>query len=267
MAVTFLNSSTVSVALTKVTSDFTVGSTSNIAVGNLLAIMSTSTLEFVKVQAIPVAGRVQVIRGVQGTKARAVASGAKFFIGDPDDFQQLRQTAAGLFGDSGALPEFVLPGSRARDGAGNEYVMVDSTTTLTPGATVTISRDGNYTCAALTGTSQGSVGVIMEEATSDQFVWAQIYGNCRVKLVSGSSLVSSLGEFQGATSTSTPLVGLLGRSSSQRSSAYLEASVVVGMWPTGAAADTTLTTSATSETGLSTTAWLHYPYILRPITT
>lgn len=264
MAVNYLNSSTLSEALTKDTQDFTVASTANITAGQLLAIMGTGGLEVVKVQSIPISGRVLVMRGVAGTVARPHISGEKFFIGDPDDFAQVRDNAAALLGNSNALPEYCLPGTRAVDGAGNEYVMVDLTQTVVPGATVLISKDGEYSAAVLTSTGVGPVGVMAEDATSDQFAWAMIKGFTSVKLVGGSSLVTSLGEFGGATSVSSPSVGLLGRSSSQRSSDYHAASDVNGMFPVSAA--TTASTSASSETGLRCSAWLNYPYATRALT-
>lgn len=265
MAVNILNTSTLSEALTKDLQEFIVASTGSISVGQFLAIVGTGGLEIVKVQEIPVSGRVKVMRGVAGTKARPHASGAKFFIGDPDDFAQVRSNAAALLGDSGALPEYCLPGVRAVDGAGNEYIMVELTQTVTPGATVLISKDGNYTAAVLTSTGEGNVGVMAEGSSSDQYAWAQIRGyNAHVKLVGGSSLVTSLGEFGGATSVSSPSVGLLGRSSSQRSSDYLAAHTISGMFPVSAAS--TASTSASSETGFFCAAWLSYPYAQRAIT-
>lgn len=266
MAVNILNTSTLSEALTKETSDFTVGSTANISVGQLLVIAGTAGAEAVKVQEIPVSGRVKVKRAVNGTVARAHPSGTRFFIGDGDDFQQIRDNAVGLFGDSGQLPEYLLPGYRARDGAGNEYVMVELTETVVPGATVLISKDGNFTASVLTSTGVGNVGVIAENSTSDQYAWAQIYGYCRVKMVGGSSLVSSLGEFGGASSVSTPSVGLLGRSSSQRSSDWLSSDQIIGMFPAGPAT-TSASTSASSETGYACVAFLNYPFHQRAITT
>lgn len=264
MAVNILNTSTLSEALSKDTQDFTVASTGSISVGQLLVIVGTGGVEAVKVQEIPVSGRVRVMRGVAGTRARAHASGAKFYIGDHDDFVQVRANAAALLGDSGELPEYCLPGSRAADGAGNVYVMVELTQTVAPGATVLISKDGNFTASIFSSTGVGSVGVMAESSTSDQYAWAQIFGSCSVKLVGGSSLVTSLGEFQGATSVSTPSVGLLGRSSSQRSSGYLQNSTIYGMFPASAA--TTASTSASSETGFRCSAWLNYPYAQRAIT-
>ena len=269
MAVTYLNSSTLSEALTSTTLKFSVGSTSNISVGNYLAILGTGGLEMVKVQSIPSSGNVTVIRGVAGTAAIAHASGAKFFIGAPDSFKTINGSSPGefirLYGASGNFPTYALPGARAIDGAGNEYVMVDCTATIVPGATVLISKDGNFTASVLTSAGVGDVGILVEDATSDQWAWALIKGyHAHAKLVGGSSLVTSLGELGGASSVSTPAVGLLGRSSSQRSSDYLIASQIYGMFPAGAAS--TASTSASSETGLFCPVWLNYPWVQRAIT-
>jgi hypothetical protein len=266
MAVNVLNTSTLSEAFSKDANEVTVASTSNVLVGNWLLIAGTGGLEAVRVQEIPVSGRVKVLRGQGGTRARAHASGTKFYIGDPDDFQSRKAgIVAGVAADASDFDDYLLPGLRYTDGAGNEFILVELTATVVPGATVLISKDGNYTAGFRTSAGVGPVGVVVENSSSDQYAWAQVYGaNAHVKLVGGSSLVSSLGEFGGATSVSTPAVGLLGRSSSQRSSAYLEASTIYGMFPTSAAS--TASTSASSETGLFCAAFLNYPYAQRAIT-
>lgn len=271
MAVNVLNTSTLSEDIAKDTDTFTVGSTANISVGQLLCIAGTAGKEMVKVQVIPVSGRVNVVRGVNGTRALSHKSGTRFFIGDGDDFINVRDASPNQYISLTGFPgtgiiDYALPGTRARDGAGNEYVCVELTATVLLGATVLISKDGNYTAAQITSTSVGNVGVMVEGATSDQYAWALVCGfHDHAKLVGGSSLVTSLGEFGGATSVSTPSVGLLGRSSSQRTSAYGEASIIYGMFPASAAS--TASTSASSETGLFCSAWLNYPYIQRAITT
>jgi hypothetical protein len=268
MAATALNSTTLSEAVfvgQDPSVSFTVGSTANITVGSLLVAAGSGGMEVMNVQEIPISGRVNVLRGVGGTQARKHPSGTLVWIGTPELFKQVRDDAAGIVGDSNGLPEYLIPGSRARDGAGNEYVMVDLTMTAVLGATVLISKDGLFTASIITSTSVGSVGVLAEGGTSTQWAWAQIYGFvAHAKLVGGSSLVSSLGEFGGASSVSTPSVGLLGRSSSQRSSDYLVASTINAMFPASAAS--TASTSASSETGLFCSAWLQYPYIERAIT-
>ena len=266
MAVTALSSTTLTNAI--VASDnvnIVVGSTASISVGQYLLFAGRAGYEVAKVQAIPVSGQVNLMRGVAGSKARAQDASTLIYIGNPTDFKNVRDNAVALVGDSGSLPEYCYPGVRAIDAAGNHYIMVDLTQTVVPGATILISKDGAFTASALTSTSVGSVGVITEDATSNQWTWAQVYGYvAHAKLVGGSSLVTSVGEFQGASSVSTPSVGLLGRSSSQRSSAYLEAAVVNGMFPASAAS--TASTSASSETGLFCAAWLNYPWIQRAIT-
>jgi hypothetical protein len=266
MAVSILNTSTLSEAVSKDANEFTVTSTTNVAVGNWLLIQGTGGLEAVRVQEIPVSGRVKVLRGQGGTRARAHQNGTRFFIGDPDDFQSRKAgIVAGVAGDPGDFDDYLIPGHRYTDGAGNEYVLVELTATVVPGATVLISKDGNFTAGVLTSTGVGPVGVIVENSSSDQYAWAQVYGaHPHVKLVGGSSLVTSLGEFGGATSVSTPAVGLLGRSSSQRTTGYLESSTIYGMFPTSAAS--TASTSASSETGLFCSAFLNYPYAQRAIT-
>lgn len=270
MAVNIFNTSTLSEAVSKDLNEFAVASTANISIGQVLAVRGTAGLEMMRVQDIPISGRVKCARGVMGTKALAHKSGARFFIGDHDDFISIEGASPSEFirltGDSGDIPSYALPGTEAWDGAGNKYVCVELTATVVPGATVLISKDGNFTASVLTSTGVGSVGVMAEGATSDQYAWAQVYGyNDHAKLVGGSSLVTSLGELGGATSVSTPAVGLLGRSSSQRTSAYGEASIIYGMFPASAAS--TASTSASSETGLFCSVWLNYPYIQRAITT
>lgn len=268
MAVNILNTSTLSEALDKEKNDFTVGSTSNITVGQLLVIQGTAGLEAVRVQEIPVSGRVRVKRAIAGTKARAHKSGTRFFIGDADDFQGVRDgVIAGIAGDPGDFENYLIPGSRYTDAAGNIYVLVELTQTVVPGATCRISNDGNFTAAVLDADSgSGSVGIVVENSSSDQYAWVQVYGHyAHAKLTGGSSLVTSLGEFQASSDVSTPSVGLLGRSSSQRSSDYGVAALIYGMFPTSAAS--TASTSASSETGLFAGAWLNFPYVIRPVTT
>lgn len=274
MAVDILNETTLSEAVAAGTNEFAVGSTTNVTAGtSLLVVQGTSGQEVMKVQEVPSSGRVGVLRGFNGTRSLNHPSGARVFIADPDDltrawgFVDRAGNVVNLAGNSGDFPQYALPGARGHDGKGNEYVMVELSATVVRGATLLISKDGNYTASVLTSAGVGPVGVLTEGASSDQYVWAQIYGDVdHAKLVGGSSLVTSLGEFGGASSVSTPSVGLLGRSSSQRSSDYLGASTIYGMFPTSAAT-TSASTSASSETGLAVSAWLNYPYAQRAITT
>lgn len=264
MAATKLNTTTSSEAITNDANEFAVGSTANITAGNLLVAAGTGGQEVMKVLEVPVSGRVRVRRGVDGTRCIAHPSGVLLYIGAPDSFKRVTGAApndyVNLVGNSGNLLDYALPGTRAYDGAGNEYVMVDLTFAGFVGAGVLISRDGLFTAKALANGDAGNVGVLVEEGTSDQWVWAQIWGNCPiVQLVGGSSLVTSTGIFQPATSVSTPAVGILGRTTSQASSEF--GTRIFGMFPTSAA--TTATTSASSATGLRCGAWLSYPFVER----
>jgi len=250
----YLNSTTLSAAIDKEQNEFLVAATTNISVGSLIVVRG----EAMHVRAIPVSGRVVVRRGYQGTRAIAHPNGAKVWIGDPDDFKTIKDNAAAVIGASEALPDFCLPGTRAKDNAGNEYVMVDLTGTIYGGATVLISKDGEFTAAVLTSAGIGSVGVLMEYGTSNQWGWAQIYGyNAHAKLVGGSSLATSLGVLEGASSVSTPAVGLLARTTSQASTTTN--AQIIGMHLVSAC--TTASTSASSETGYYAAVWLNYPFL------
>lgn len=261
-AIAALNSTTLTNAITTNDNDFAVGSTANIAVGNMLVISGTGGAEAVKVQAIPVSGRVQVMRGWAGTRARSAPAAALIYIGTPDQFKTIRESAAYLVGDNAALPDYVLPGTRGKDGAGNEYVMVDLTFSAFNGVAILIDRVGTFTAKALAAGDAGSVGIIAEEATSNQWTWAQIYGaKSYVQYTSGSSLATSTGIIQPATTASTPAGGLLGRTTSLASSEF--GTRVYGLYPTSAV--TTATTAATSATGFQGSVWMTYPFVERPM--
>lgn len=261
MPVTYLPSSTLSEAVDNSVNTFTVAATTNITVGDLLAFRN----EVMQVRDIPVSGRVVVRRGYGGTRALAHASGDPFYIGTGDEFASIRDQANGIFAPGQPLPNICIPGVVGVDGQGYEYQLVDLTASIVYGATVVISRDGNYTAAVLSTAGSGPVGITMEGGTSDQWVWVLRRGlHPHAKLVIGSSLHTSLGAFQAATSVSTPSVGLLGRSSSQRSSDATDATIM-GMFPVSAAT-TASTATCTSETGFYTTVWLERPYAHRVFT-
>ena len=266
MALDILNETTTSEAITDTTNRFAVASTANITAGtHVLGIMGTAGFEFAKVQAIPVSGEVQVQRGFHGTRAVAHKSGTRVFIGTPDQFQTVPESSfskyVGLVGTPGNFPDYALPGARARDGAGNEYVLVELTATAFSGTTVRISTDGTFTAAQLAVGDQGSVGLLVEPGTSDQYVWAQIYGfNSYAQDTLGDSSGTSTRLALAATAASTPSVGMAATSrSSHASDAGAAQNVIQGMFIVGAA--TTATTSATSSTGVAYPVWLNYPFI------
>jgi len=259
MAVNILNTTTLSEALTASTQDFTVAATTNISVGDLLVVRG----ECFKVQEIPVSGRVRVMRGVNGTKARQHASGTLVYIGSTNAFKAIKDSLTALVGDAGVYPDYLLPGQRARDGAGNEYVMVELTQVCYSGTTVRISTDGLFTAAPLAVGDQGSVGLLVEPGSSDQYAWAQIYGyNAYAQDTLGDSSGTSTRLALAATAASTPSVGMAATSRSSFTSAAGvggSQNVIQGMFIVGAA--TTATTSATSATGVAYPVWLNYPFI------
>jgi hypothetical protein len=101
----------------------------------------------------------------------------------------------------------------------------------------------------------------VEEGTSAQMVWGQIYGaNSYTQFTSGSSLMTSTGIIAPATSASVPVGALLGRTTSQASSIG-DMARIFGIYPSSAV--TTATTAATSATGFQASVWLNYPFVER----
>lgn len=260
MPVTYLNSSTLSEALDKEKVEFAVGSTANISVGDLLVI-TDSVPEACRVRGIPISGRVQVIRGANGTEARSHLSGAKFWIGSPEKFKAIRDNMVAVLGNPtyGNLPDYVLPGLRARDARGNEFIMVDATASVYGGVTVAISNDGAYTAAVLdAGVSQGAVGLMVEEATSDQWAWAQIYGyNSYAQRVGGTTGITSASVPIATTIVSTPSVGLETTDVINGTSDGVW--LIRGMFIVGGGSSAV--TSASSAVGYAVPVFLNYPYV------
>jgi hypothetical protein len=256
MAVDILNSTTLSAAIDNSAFNFQVASTSNITAGQLLVVNG----EAMKVNAVddPSSGYVKDVRGVTGTAPQAHKSGARVFIGNHDKFEAVRSGAdyLGLTGNAGAdLPEYLLPGNRAWDAQGNEYVMVEMTETSYTGATVVFSRDGNYTAAVLTSGTHGSIGVLAEPSSSDQYAWAQVYGYVAAALEAGGTSAATSAYFPvAATSVSTPAAGLAVLDTSSAVLGF----TINGMFIVGAASSAT--TSSTSSTGVTVPLWLNYPW-------
>lgn len=254
-----LNSSTLSEALTREQVEFSVNSTSNISVGDLLAI-TDSSLELVKVRGIPISGRVQVHRGANGTEARVHVSGAKFWIGSPEKFKSIKESAAAIVGvNVSNLPDYMLPGQRARDARGNEFIMIDATSQLYSGCLVNISVDGAFTASvARGGNAQGPVGLMVDEGTSDQWAWCQIYGYNAYAQWVGASAANSVNSTYlpfNTTVASTPSVGLDAASAITTASNYW----IKGMFVVGVSSSAV--TSAASATGIAFPVFLNYPYV------
>jgi len=263
MAFTYTGSTTFAEAVDREVVEFNLTTTTGVTVGMILVTPG----EIMQVRAIPVAGRVSVLRGYQGSFAGPHNSGETLYFGNPSDYAQIKDSTDRLFGPSFKLPDVCIPGVRGIDMRGYEYILVDSTATIVPGATVLISKDGTFTASVLTSAGAGSVGILMEDATSNQWAWAMIRGlHTHVKLGSGSSLMTSTGVLAAASSVSTPAVGLIGLTTSVGGTSLMATtpSVIYRMWPTSAVSSAS--TSATSETGAFCSAWLEYPFMQRRIT-
>lgn len=265
MAVTAIPNTTLSAALARPSNtdqarQLSVASASGVSVGMMVVV----NYEAMKVQEVDTtANTITVRRGSNGTEPWAQASGSRVYFATPESWQSLRSNAQGILGNSGTLPQWLIPGQHAFDGAGNEYVLVDLTFSAFKGVAILISPDGLFTGSALFVGGVGSVGIIAEEATSNQFAWVQIYGAFpAAQFTSGSSLATSTGIIEPATTASVPTGALLGRTTSQASSAVFAR--VLGMKLTSAI--TTGTTAATSATGFVGSVWLNYPYMDNDIT-
>jgi hypothetical protein len=251
MPVAQLNTTTLSAAITASTNDFNVAATTNITVGDILVVRN----EQLKVQEIPVSTQVRVLRGYNGTEARPHASGQRLFIlANPEDAKAQRDNALALVGASGVYPDYLLPGQEADDGAGNRYIMVDSTATIYSGVTVSISVDGLYTASVLAGGAQGRVGVTVEQSTSAQYTWAQVRGNNSYVQDEDATTSATSAYIATAPTTGTRNAGMLAVTQTT-----IDAYVIHGMWITGVA--TSSTTSATSATGAAVPVFLHDPYV------
>lgn len=270
MAITYRPTSTLSAALNSTDNEFNVASTTNITKGCLLVFAR----EVMAVRDVPVSGRVSVRRGYNGSHAAAHKSGATFFIGTPAQFARARNDSLGLFSDGVKMPDCLIPGSRAVDVDGYEYVLVDvgQTGGIIKGATIGISKDGLYTASILTPSHSGLVAVVAELGTSDQWIWALTKGLYkRAEATVGGSIATSTGICFPASSASSPSVGLIVYTTSQASSVYATTSaglgeypVIHGMWPASA---TTSGTSATTglHTGILIDLWLNNPYMNRKL--
>lgn len=252
MPVSSLSTTTLSQAVDSSRNDFWVASTTNIKVGDYLVCRA----EAMKVREVLDSTHVTVVRGVGGTLARAHPNGQRFFIGSPEKFQAIKESATALFGDSGTYPEFMLPGQRATDAAGNEFVLLGPPLIqLYTGQTVIISRDGLYTMSIAYLNTHGSVAVLVEPIGTSQFGWGQIYGyNSYCQDGSKTSAATSAYAPCAQTSVTTPVAGMAAIAAASLSGEYL----IHGMFIVGAA--TTATTLATSSTGVAVPVWLNYPY-------
>lgn len=157
-------------------------------------------------------------------------------------------------------------GSKGTDVNGNVYILCDAVNTMYAGLPVVINDD--YTCQVLT-TSQykGRIGVNQAGATSDNYVWVQVYGRA-IMQVGGSNVSPSELLTTAATTVAIKFVAPTSLSSPASLSTVTDASsmntaLVVGMWIASDASlgDVSAVTSATSHTGSQIAVFLNYPYL------
>jgi hypothetical protein len=267
---TYLNTTTLTNALDASARDFAVGSTANITAGTHFLIING---EICPVQAIPVSGRVEVMRGQRGSGASAHPAGSIVYIATGADLGPLdADNWPTLTGDPGnGLPAYRLPlGSRKRTADGREFVLCDFGEALFSRQPVAISAA--FVATSLGATGRGRVGVVAEATggTSDQWGWVQIYGRCLMQI--GMSTVSPSDAANGPTTLSTSVATQFKLATSLSSPAALgwvsdvtnfEGYVVDGIQVAEDASpgDVSAVTSATSHTGSQIAVFLNFPQI------
>lgn len=245
---------TISSAMTATQTNIRLTATTSVVDGRVIKVgaelMKVSTSE-------SIANPIPVIRGWNGTQARAHAILDVAWHGDADDFRSLRESAdtIGLTGSGGVLPDFAVPGTSAWDSTGREFLAVQTTEVSYAGTTHVVSMDGLYSTTILAAGAQGPVGIAMEQTSSDEVTWLLVKGRyATAQEAGGTSGATSLYVCVAATSVSTPEAGLAVRVAS---TSDVEQQIY-GMFITGVA--TSATTSATSATGVAVPVFLNYPY-------
>lgn len=252
MAVDALSQTTLSEALDQYKNRFRVAATTNINVGDYLVCRA----EAMKVREVLAGNWISVVRGVGGTQPRQHKDGQRFYIGSPDKFKAIKESLTALVGDSGTYPDFMLPGQRGKDHAGNEYILLDVFNfTAYKGQTVVISNgDDSFYCTVAFAGKQGPVAVLVEGGTSAQYVWGQIYGSCPYAMDGDATSGATSAYIPLAqSSASSPVAGMVAKTGA------LGAYPIYGMFISGIA--TTATTSDSSAVGVGVPVWLNYPYI------
>ena len=179
------------------------------------------------------------------------------------------------------------PGSRARDGSGNEYLFCDFTASVSGGIVVAIDFMNRATPLLGTSLLSSRVGIAMTGATSDNAGWVQIYGvHLAVQGNSASDGLVSDGTVayylipQTSVSTPSGTLSLIARETPTSVEGTSSYNRIFNMWladpgtvsdltdaPSSAASGpstaVTATTNGTSmHTGVSWVVYLNYPYVL-----
>jgi hypothetical protein len=268
MAATALSSTTLSAAITASQREFSVASGTGITAGTLLQIRDET------MEVLSITGTYVLVRRGVSSSARAHPAGNRVYFGAASAFKATRDGAAALLGDSGSLPDYLFPGKRMRDGAGNEYVLCDLTGTVYSQTPVQINSD--YTAAKVGITGRGAFGVAAEPGTSDQWAWIQIYGRALIQLLGATAEVSPSDAANGPTTLSTTAqtkfwlpttatssgpegIRWTSGNTSTTSGFYVEGLTVATDASPG---DVSGTTAATSHTGSRIGVFLNYPRIV-----
>ena len=269
MSVPFLNTATITAAITDQTTQFLVSSTTNMTAATSHLVVNE---EVMLVTAIPVAGTVTVQRGLNGTQSRAHAALETCFIAVAADISIVQQGNVKVplrTNDSGALPRYPFAlGTRARDARGNEYILVDPTESVYSRQPVLI-RAGTWTAEQIGATAKGPIGVLAEgDLTSDTWGWAQVYGKCLMQISMGgvspsdaangpTTLMTSVHtKFRTPTTLTSP-IGLGWASDVSDAGYYVQGMYVAADASLG---DVSAVTSAASHSGGQVGVWLNYPH-------
>lgn len=171
-------------------------------------------------------------------------------------------------------------GSRAKDSAGNEYILCSATDEVNAGQPVQISSAFAATILAVTG--RGPVGVVCAgQVTSGAAFWVQIYGKCSMMIIdagSGGTQPSPSDAANGPTtlSTSVPTRFALSTSltsphsftwvsgnASTASGIYAEGiTVAQDAAPASVSAFTATTAASARHTGAAISVFLNYPQLM-----
>ena len=245
MALTVLNTTTLSAAIDKAIRRFAVAATTNITVGDAETPASVLVVggEQMLVQRIPSSGIVEVARGWNGTEARAHLASALVTIGNGSLLGRTVDGFTELVGDPTAgYPNFRLPvGSLHTDRSnGFVYRMVSVATAVVAGEVVVIDSAG--AALRLAATSKGLVGICVEAAAASTYTWVLVAGTYASTFMT-SSLTTALQVGAGA--------GALAQ--------YDSSFAVLVHRATCSVAPSTATTPSLGE-GLGT-AWIDHPFV------
>ncbi len=254
MSIPALSLTTLSSALSKTGKRVLVASTTGITAG-MKGVIGT---EMVTVMTVVSATELEVQRAVDGTKAWPHKSGVNFYYAAASSFGA-REDGSILIndGDPSYYPQYRAPlGSKARDGEGNEYLMVDFQSAVGIGSWVTI--DNTFKATPIVSGARGPVGVVVQAASaSDRWGWVQVFGKFSDALLVADAASAGTSSARLAVNTSQSTPAGAARLVSDVST---EAAYIFGAWPTAAVA--TDTTASADHTGLDIEVMLNYPYVL-----